>query len=223
MASQKEAHRQNSDICCIIKEMRRGYKTDRARDLTEEVKQAAYRSFLTGEKPTASLLARRAGINRSTFYRHFYDVDDVISSIEDDIFQDVEEVLAGLDYEGGNVRFFHEVVALVEKNIPFLSYLLRAGGMGENRFFQRIIEYAEKNYLHGFLRSHPRIPAEECRLLFLYTLNGSIALIADWLRSDRTIGKERFAEMLDEYNRAAMGSLIRRGRRSVDVGDFVGD
>lgn len=203
--------------------MRSRYKTERARDVTDEVKKAAFATFATGEKATASLIARRAGINRSTFYRHFYDVEDVISSIEDDIFQDVEEVLAGLDYEGGNVPFFHEVVALVEKYIPFLNYLIRAGGMSENRFFQRIIDYAERNYLQGFLMSHPKIPAEECRLLFLYTLNGSIALIADWLRSDRTLGKERFAETLDEYNRAAMGALLRRSRRLADVGDLVGD
>ena len=119
--------------------MRSRYKTERARDVTDEVKKAVFATFATGEKATASLIARRAGINRSTFYRHFYDVEDVISSIEDDIFQDVEEVLAGLDYEGGNVPFFHEVVALVEKYIPFLNYLIRAGGMSENRFFQRII------------------------------------------------------------------------------------
>ena len=188
--------------------MRNSYKSERAKDLTQEIKTVFYESLAKGEILSVSALSKKLGINRATFYRHFYDMNDVLESIEDDIFKEVEATLGELDDKLTQEEFYIEVARLIEKNLGFLAYLMETGGITENRFFLRIISYSEKNYMHSFQKKHPKVPKEECENLFHYSLNGSISLISDWLKRGMKSPIDSFAKTMNRYNKGLTEAIL---------------
>ncbi|WP_267202598.1 TetR/AcrR family transcriptional regulator [Limosilactobacillus kribbianus] len=58
---------------------------------------AAFKQMFT-EQPlntiTVTALARRANVNRKTYYQYFYTLTDVLQAIEDELLQEIENVIA---------------------------------------------------------------------------------------------------------------------------------
>lgn len=77
------------------------------------------------QEPTVGQLCQAAGINRSTFYRHYLDIYDLMEKTELEIQRGLIRSLSG---QGG---FFERLTASPESLEPLIRYI------GENRHFYK--------------------------------------------------------------------------------------
>lgn len=144
------------------------------------------------ERISVGKLCEKANINRSTFYRHYADLYDLLDTIVDECFQEL----------------FHEPVAGAEKDGDFLelgySYILRVCVVAERKkelyrqllfgrtntkLEERMIESTVQLYLTAHEESS-YVPSKEAVLHYRFLAYGIIGLWISWLKEDCKIPKE---------------------------------
>ncbi len=123
-------------------------------------------------------ICEMAEINRSTFYRHYLDVYDLLEKTED-------------YYLNGFIRYSQETqtieealeVMLVQAGRTDSRFFLLMSPNGSGHFIQRIYEAAYARYQDGFARRYSRLPEYKRRWVFLFLATGAIQIVQDWQKS----------------------------------------
>ncbi len=85
------------------------------------------------EKITVSDIANKAMINRATFYLHYQDKYDLLSSIENEVFAEINEIAAIVtreyleEYLDNGLPFPHivNILSYIQENIVFFNLIIR--------------------------------------------------------------------------------------------------
>ena len=130
------------------------------------------------EKVTVSELCEDAGINRSTFYKHYGSQFDVYSEIEQDFFKAAIEMIT-FEKEGGKTGICRFLEFLKErKEEVYVVIVLQAN----EDFIQRVFDipalryFANENY-------DARFTERQNEYMRIYEYNGGFALIREWVAS----------------------------------------
>lgn len=122
-------------------------------------------------------LCDRSGVNRSTFYRHYDNLYDLLSEIVEDIFSLVsvvndhtfENPQNASDYISDTLSFFRDH----DEYDPLISSESFAMDLLSKRMEEAILRYSSiKNSRYS-------------RYLIRYLLSGSYSIIKDWIKSGR--------------------------------------
>lgn len=136
---------------------------------------------LMQEKPfrqiTIKDLCERADLNRTTFYLHYRDQEDVLEEIGRDT---VEKTMAYME----NIRPAAETVEYIE---AFLRYIRANAVLFRTLFCDRDNEALMASYMDTVrLRLRPRLPAygppEQEPYILSFLMHGSIHVIITWIQ-----------------------------------------
>ncbi len=165
---------------------------------TENKLRDALLFYINEEKePTVGQLCERAGINRSTFYRHYADVFDLMEKTEKDIQQGLIDSLRGED------SFLMRLSVSPEALTPLIAYI------GGNRHFYRIYmrkyggvplsetfnQFWEMKIVPCF-RLHGIENETHMRYFFEYVKAGFMMVIGSWLNNGCQEPPGELAEIL---------------------------
>ena len=169
----------------------------RHRETDRKIREALLQYLMRGREPAVGELCETAQINRSTFYRHFKDIPDLMEKTE-------TEMQKGLVLSvGGEGSILERLAASEEALVPLVSYI------GENRYFYRIYmrnraELPMKANFQMFWekRIRPLFEATgvmseiRMRYYFLYVQAGFAAVLKKWLDQDCAESPEEIASVL---------------------------
>ncbi len=149
-------------------------------------------------EPTVARLCSRAGVNRSTFYRHYRDVYDLMTRVEME-FQ--HGLYRSLDGDSGVLS---RLGAGPEALTPMIAYI------GQNPHFYRVYlkKYAEssaqpgfRNYWEGrvvpLFRSCGVESGDHMRYYFEYVKSGLLSVLRAWLENGCRESPGEMALILD--------------------------
>lgn len=153
-------------------------------------------------KISVSMIIKKAGVNRSTFYAHYLDKFDLLDQIEIDlllemkavIFEDVDALLLGHELHGITtfeqlthtkkiIDFIYdkkELIALIMKDEVDPAFLSKMGAVLEDIWQSRDIQ------------ERLRIPQEYLSSALTGLFSG---VMAQWIRSNFTDSKERLNQI----------------------------
>lgn len=163
-------------------------------EITDKTKQTFIDAFceLYRQKPLDKIsvqeVTRKAGHNRSTFYQYFFDINDLLLTIENELMDYIVErrSCAGADEHS----FIHNLVEAYEEKALYLDALL--GDYGNNRFMERI-------------KAIPKVPISGLELpnehrlkpyLVEYRLSGALSLFRLWLRQGQDLSTAEFMSLV---------------------------
>ena len=168
-------------------------KTDRRSVYTRMIIKDSLLALLTKQdygQLTVADVCRAAEISRSTFYRHYDNLRQVI----DELFADVRERIVNPDYSAGTgeEESPRHLCIFLRKNRKYLPLFLSPHFQAEavNWFVSNEVK------LRGWLKSEGEsLEKEELRTIMLFQLNGCLALIrenldasdADWERIKNSV------------------------------------
>lgn len=161
---------------------------------------------------TVTQLCRRAGINRSTFYKHYLDVPDLHSRMEDQVLQDFEEFLKSTAVPGTDKyrSVLLQMLHYMQQN-GGRFYLLCSANAGSElpaRTFQLINEYA-----FPLMREKmPGVEEQKAALLYRFLTRGCGALLVDWLRDGGSMDVQELADFILRLSGAAVDTVAEGGR-----------
>lgn len=166
--------------------------------LTRKLLKEAYMSLM-GEKPTGKITVKdicdRAEINRSTFYLHYAEANDILMELEDETIESVRGAIA-------EVAAMDEPSPDVSDSLTrFLQYIRR----NEELFRTFLVENSDPHFRKKFLNVareiaeaafRVEIEPEKKESVYLYIVSGCLEVLTDWIRSGFALPERALSEVL---------------------------
>ena len=149
-------------------------------------------------------LCDRAELNRSTFYAHYQEPNDLLIEIETELLDATEEHLKkiGAENDIGAHKYILSFLQYIRQNDkPFRALLIDSTDPEfRSRFMQQsIIQFVENLRI---------VLAKELeQYIFSYILNGSTGIIIQWIRSDYAADENEIVSLLFSINHSALINL----------------
>ncbi len=170
-------------------------KEDRRIRYTKQVIKETFLKMLernSFSKITVTELCRMAEINRGTFYLHYYDMNDVLDDIFNDMLSDTSSVMDHvLSRKCDSPSCSYPFCDKVHSNDMFRHLLL------DDTIFTKIIDKLadHKEHYITWLMSHSILTFEEAEAIFYFQMNGCLAInrlmsrnhCNDWKKIQKTI------------------------------------
>ena len=140
---------------------------------------------LMSEKPITAIsvkeLTELADVNRGTFYFHYSDVYAMLSSIEDDFFCELSNVMSRSTPTDKDTAFPYlaEIFRFLGENREFCSILL--GEHGDMQFFRRITAFVDEKCASLWSVLIPGADERTFQMYNSFIISGCIGLIRVWL------------------------------------------
>ncbi len=137
-------------------------------------------------------LVEEVDINRSTFYLHYSDIYDMLSKIEEELIEEIEEALRQYPLGEGrkSMDFLCRMFEIMEENREIYKAL--CGQNGDANFVVRLENMVGSEALRSLATLFEQVPKREISFLYAYCLNGCLGMVKMWLIYD---GKETPEEM----------------------------
>jgi len=144
-------------------------------------------------KITVKDICDRADLNRTTFYKHYNDQEDILNEIETDLIDRSIAFMKNVSREEGTVSMIEAYLHYVKENAAIFKIMF--SGVGNDN---RILTYAS-NVLQQLRSNLPDYgPANQERYILSFIMNGSFRVILTWIDSDFDIPAEELAGLI--YN-----------------------
>lgn len=149
-------------------------------------------------------LCDRAELNRSTFYAHYNEPNDLLMEIETELLDATEEHLKkiGEENDAGAHKYILSFLQYIKQNDKQFRTLLIDSADPEfrSRFMQQsIIQFVENLRIE--------LPKELEQYILSYILNGSTGIIIQWIRSDYVVNENEIVNLLFLINQSALVNL----------------
>lgn len=149
-------------------------------------------------------LCENAELNRSTFYAHYNEPNDLLRELEDEIIASTKEHLKkiGEENDTGAHKYILSFLKYMRENDKVFRTLLVDAPNTEfkSRFMQQsIIKFVENLEI--------KFNEEAEQYIFSYILQGSTGVILQWIRSDYKENENTICELLFLINKSALTNL----------------
>jgi AcrR family transcriptional regulator len=172
---------------------------------------------LTVEKGYASVTVRdialRARVNRSTFYRHYLDKDDLLDQYLDQLQGHVAEAAARAEQARGTLpervpAGLLLLVQHVQEHAAFYRVML--GKDGDQAFSHRFRGLSEQRYRHLFARAGraPNSHSPPAELQLHYISAAFVGAVLWWLEHNFPCTAEQFALWLGQLSMTSAGLTL---------------
>lgn len=164
--------------------------TDRRTKYTKTVIRQALFDLLQ-EKPinkiTVTDICKLADINRSTFYSYYEDVYALLTSIQNELF---ENVVFSLNTQ----TWFADLLKLVDQNKDLCQALI--GPHGDSSFIRQLMYLGYDSSMKMWKDMYPNASAEILDYSYAYMSNGVIGILENWVFSGYKQTIEEVGELL---------------------------
>lgn len=142
-------------------------------------------------------LCEKAGVNRSTFYRHYGDIYALLDAVVDECLEELFHIPVstrepGGDFEELGYQAILRVCETAEKKKPLYQMLLFG------RTNTKLIEKMTDAIYQFYMSTHESVScyrlSDEINLQYRFLANGIIGIWAAWIKDDCRIPKEKVAE-----------------------------
>ncbi len=138
------------------------------------------------EKPvsqiTAAELCRRAELNRNTFYNHYSDAQDLLSQIEQELYDEILiSVAQPLQFESA-IGLVGDICASIMKNASVYKVLISENG--DKNFLMRILFIAHDKSTQVWRQVAPNLKQDDMTKLYTFFAHGALAVIREWIAND---------------------------------------
>lgn len=164
--------------------------TDRRIKYTKTVIRQALFDLMVDKplnKITVTDICKTADINRSTFYSYYEDVYALLTSIQNDLFENVVISLSKEDW-------YDDLLQLVDSNKDLCGVLL--GPHGDSSFIRQLLYLGYENGIKMWKKTYPQASDELLDYAYAYMSAGVIGILENWVCSNYKLPTEQVGEIL---------------------------
>ena len=144
------------------------------------------------DRITVKRLCEEAGINRTTFYLHYADTEQLLMETENDVIKAAGEMIAGPEKDASSIECIRHFLSYVQLNSLHFRTLLTF--KDSEVFVQKFSRDVVSEILPNMKRD---LPEEKKECLLYFALVASLVVIREWVLSGFRVPAEDMAEMLD--------------------------
>jgi len=173
-------------------------------EYTKKIIQDAFLELLR-EKPfiqiTVTELVKKAGINRTTFYKHYLDVPDLLEKTEDELLAGLMALVSERWASSKDPELITtEVLRLILKDSE--GYACLGSRNGDAALNSKLFRMIYEKFYPVLTESLPSLPEAERQMLYFYISHGSGGILLWWIQNSMREPPEEIA--------ACLMALVRR-------------
>lgn len=153
------------------------------------------------EKITPTELCRRATINRNTFYSHYKSTSDVLTEIEDELFETVD---SSLNVNNTPVDAITILCKMLKTNQKLSNLIFSKNASA--KIMNRVFEITNKFNMSKMSNENNNLSETQKQMLSSYTIMGSAAALEQWVKNGMIEEPESVAKFI--YSISKHGSSI---------------
>lgn len=147
---------------------------------------------------TVQELTDKADIHRATFYSHYHDVYDLYEQLEKSVISELDKIVEN-DPTHRYAGIYNKITDYVSEH-PAICHMLFSDN-GNQKFQNSVYELLERKYLNIWLfEEHKTEISSEMRFLTAYHIQGCIAIIGMWVKSNFAYSKEEIVNLLSRVD-----------------------
>ena len=159
---------------------------------------------LMHEKPFNEIkikdITERADLNRGTFYLHYVDIYDLLSSIENEIFETLEKLL--LVYHSNSLQIscfdlLKEVFSYIETNRDLFEALLNS--QVEEAFLTKLQALIKTLGLELMQATYKDTSLPHYSYFLSFVLNGVLGVTEQWFKNGMDLSSKEMATMINHF------------------------
>jgi len=176
-------------------------KLDRRKKYTRRVLKESLVTLLA-QKSISDITVKEvceiADINRSTFYTHYSDHYDLLSKIEEEITEDMNQYLHSYSYEleEESIQITQKILEYIIENKFMFQTLLNKEASPS--FEKRMMDLTQGFLMNNWLRTND-MKREETEYLSSFVISGAIYVIKNWIENDMDQSPKEMAVMINNF------------------------
>lgn len=179
--------------------------------LTRMLLKQAYIRLMHERQPTKITvkdICEGAEVNRSTFYLHYTQPNDILIELEDEAIRQVSDSLRSI---GGSVgasadarQYLLTFLRYIQRNDELFRTLLVENS--DPHFRRKLFDFAMAMTGNAF---DITMEAERKSIVYRFIISGSIDLLSEWIRSNYAVPEQAECELLYNLCEACIGQAER--------------
>lgn len=170
---------------------------------------------MLGEKEFSKIsiteLARRADVDRKTFYLHYQSPNEILEEFYAEQLDKLETAILRENVFGQRVDipgFFRVLNSVINENLELYRLLVK--GPTYSSFETKLQDMMRREVEEQLSRRAGHLQPQEARLYSIFFASAVLAVYRDWLKGDLQVEEDRLAQMVgqtvsDGLRRAAYG------------------
>lgn len=192
---------------------RAGEENRSVRNTRRRLREALLR--LLEQKPLHEIsvkeLTELADVNRGTFYFHYQDIFDLLVSMEDAFFEQLDRTLSENPVHGGGVYpYLHAIFSFLGENRDFCRIML--GPHGDMQFVDRVKQRVDAQCSFIWQLLAPETDPQRYAMYNAFIINGCIGLLQEWLSCRSGLTEASVTELAATIILASVGPCIAESR-----------
>lgn len=184
-------------------------KNNQRSRLTKMLLKQAYMALMDEKaagKITVTDLCEKAEINRSTFYMHYSEPNDVLKELEDDTIESVREAISAIgkvERDPGDAgNYLMTFLRYIKKNEDvFRTFLVE----NNDPHFRRKLRDVALEIMGTAFRID--ISPEVQRAVYLYIVSGCIDVLTDWVRGGFVMSEKNMCTVLYSMSEGSLSKI----------------
>lgn len=129
---------------------------------------------------TVSELCKIAKINRTTFYKYYTDVNDVMFKTEEELTIELKKEISNIS-RNYLLSFTNHIVNVISKDkntyVPLLS------SNGDHNFLRSILQLVYKESIEEWTKLLRKASSEDIEKIYNFIVDGTIGVIENWIKN----------------------------------------
>ena len=179
---------------------------------TKLTKQIIKQSFFTllKEKPvskiTVTKICEESGINRTTFYKYYLDVWDLLDQIESDLAYEMNQFIEKAVKDDLKNSIIHILKAI---RVNGDKYLLLASDHGDRGYIKDILKKWYDSNGDMIDRMLPKLDKVKRVWLYDFITQGDTTVVIDWIEGGMVESEEAVAAFINKLNHSLMDYALK--------------
>lgn len=150
-------------------------------------------------------LCKEANINRTTFYKYYKDVDDLVLKIEESLLLDLEKHISDIK-RNYLISFTGKIIETIASHKEIYTKLLSDNG--DHTFLNRILSLVYEPSIAEWTKLLRKASKEDIEKIYSFIVDGTIGIVTEWIRNDCKDEPSTIAIFINKICMSGLSSFI---------------
>lgn len=157
------------------------------------------------KKITVLELCEKANINRTTFYKYYSDVDDLVNKIEESLLLDLENNITDIK-RNYLISYINKTIETIKAHKEIYTKLLSSNG--DKHFLRKILFLVHDQSIVEWQRILKKASTEDLENIYKFIVDGSVGIIENWITKDCQEEPITIANFINKLCMSGLSSFI---------------
>lgn len=150
-------------------------------------------------------LCQKAKINRTTFYKYYTDIDDLVLKIEESLITDLEKNINDIK-RNYLISFTSKIIETISEHKEIYTRLLSENG--DHTFLRRILNLVYDQSISEWNKLLKKATTSDLEKIYNFIVDGTIGIVEAWIKSGCQENPSNIAIFINKICMSGLSSFI---------------